>query len=349
MTNQNSDLDQLSAAELRERLIASQEENKVLTDLFHTIIFDLRTPLSMIAGAAQLLLDKEQDHFSPLVEKQADVAEIAINNANRANEVINELMKRVAKAKTLENLGSSLVQDYRRQLLEANQQLDELSLKYQAKGEALQRAANDFVGILSFIVGYSQLFLEQPEFIGGPLNSAQLEGIIAIDNCAKNLHKAIGYYFFDSLGAIEYIDEESVPEAVTLTEIGEMTHFSIESELALETAVFINKREAKAIINLLAAGWYRRDKGSVLALTDVADDTLQFRFLHTTEIPTYDLKDLVDDETGRLKFTERQKYFDPVGLATGLVEKYGGAVYAELTGESSCHLSFTLPVYQEAA
>ena len=86
-------------------------------------------PLSMIAGAVHLILDKEQEHFPPLDEKQAEVAEIAINNANRAYEVIDELIKRAAKAKTLENLGSGLVQDYRRQLLEANQQLDKVNVK----------------------------------------------------------------------------------------------------------------------------------------------------------------------------------------------------------------------------
>ena len=81
----------------------------------------------------------------------------------------------------------------------------------------------------------------------------------------------------------------------------------------------------------------------------MADEYLRFRFPHTTEIPSYRIEDFIDGETGRLKFTERQRYFDPVGLATGLVEKYGGAVYAELTGEKTCNLSFTLPVYREAA
>ena len=79
----------------------------------------------------------------------------------------------------------------------------------------------------------------------------------------------------------------------------------------------------------------------------MSDDTLRFHFPHTIQIPSSRVKNFVDGETGRLKFTERQRYFDPISLATGLVEKYGGAVYAELTDESSCHLSFTLPIYQE--
>jgi hypothetical protein len=66
-----------------------------------------------------------------------------------------------------------------------------------------------------------------------------------------------------------------------------------------------------------------------------------------TEMLSYRVKDYVDSETGRLHFSERARYLNPVGLATALVEKYGGAVYAELTGESTGHLSFTLPVYRE--
>jgi len=138
MTKQNSELDELSADELRERLIALQEENKALTDLFHTIVYDLRAPLAMIAGAAHLLLDGDQDLFPPLDENQAVVVEIVKNHANRVDEVYHELMKLVEKANTLENLGSSLVQDYQRQLFEANQQLDNLNLKHEATQDALQ-------------------------------------------------------------------------------------------------------------------------------------------------------------------------------------------------------------------
>ena len=110
MTNQNSDLDELSAAELRQRLIASQEENKMLTGLFQTIIFELRTPLSVIGGAARILLDKEPDYFLPLEGKAAEMAELALKNPDRASEVIYDLLERVDKAKTFENMGASLVQ-----------------------------------------------------------------------------------------------------------------------------------------------------------------------------------------------------------------------------------------------
>ena len=104
MTNQNPDLDQLSAAELRQRLIAVQEENKALTEFFQTIIFNLRGPLGNCVAAAHLLLDEESEYFQPLDQKQAEVAEIALQNANRAYEVINELIEKVQKAKTFENL-----------------------------------------------------------------------------------------------------------------------------------------------------------------------------------------------------------------------------------------------------
>jgi hypothetical protein len=197
------------------------------------------------------------------------------------------------------------------------------------------------------MMGFSRLFLEKPELMGGPLNREQLEGIELIRQSAENNYEIIKHYFFDLLKAIEVVDNEPEPEEVTLAEIGEMSQFSIESDLALDTAVSINKHEAETTINLLAIGWYKRNKGSVLEVTAEPGKYLRFRFPHTTEIPSSHAKNSVDGKTGRLKFTERQRYFDPVGLATALVKKYSGAVYAELTDESICHLSFTLPVYGE--
>ena len=240
-----------------------------------------------------------------------------------------------------------MVQDYRRKLREANQQLDKLKLKLDSTQDILQSAANEFMSSLNFILGWSKLLLEHPESMGGPLNSDQQEGIEAINDHAQKLYEAIRYYIFDSFRSIELRDKQPVPEAVTLAEIGKMTEFEVESGVDLETAVFINRNEARSIINLLARGWFQRNEGSVFEVTAVSDDTLRFRFPHTIQIPSYDIENFVDGETGRLKFTERQQYFDPVGLATGLVEKYGGAVYAELTDESRYYLSFTLPIYQE--
>ncbi|MAT99245.1 MAG: hypothetical protein CL608_19060, partial [Anaerolineaceae bacterium] len=223
----------------------------------------------------------------------------------------------------------------------------ERQVKYQATQEVLQGLRHDLLEAVNRMMGFSRLFLEKPELMGGPLNREQLEGIELIRQSAENNYEIIKHYFFDRLKAIEVVDNEPEPEAVTLAEIGEMTEFAVESDLALETVVFINKREAETIINLLATGWYKRNKGNVLEVTAESDDTLRLHFPHTTQIPSYHIKNFVNGETGRLKFTERQRYFDPVGLATALVEKYGGAVYAELTDESICHLSFTLPVYRE--
>ncbi|WP_420641976.1 hypothetical protein [Candidatus Leptofilum sp.] len=346
MTNQNPDLDQLSAAELRRRLIVAQEENKVLTEAFQTLTFDLRAQLSVIAGAAHLLLEKEQELFPPLDQEQAEIAEMAANGANRANEIIYKTLEMVENAKGVENLGASFLLNYRRELQEANQQLERLNVKYQATQDVLQNFRHEILEAVNRMMGSSRLFLEQPELMGGPLNREQLEGIEIIWQSAEHNYEIIKHYFFDLLRAIEVVDEEPEPEAATLAEIVAGTEFVVESELALETAVSINRYEAQSIINLLARGWFQRNKGSVLEVTAVSDDTLRFHFPHTAQIRN-NIEDILDDETGQLKFTERQRYFDPVGLATGLVEKYSGAVYVELTGDSTGHLSFTLPIYHE--
>lgn len=347
MTNQNSELDDLSAGELRERLIASQEENQALTEAFKTLTFELRSQLTVIAGATLMLLGKEQELFLPLDEKQSEVAEIAINGANRANEIIYELLERVEKAGGYENLGPSLAQNYRCQLLEANQKLEKLNLRHKAMQDALQGLRHELLEAVNRIMGFSRLFLEQPELMGGPLNHEQLEGIEIIRKSAENYYETIRYYFFDLLKAIEAVDEEPVPEAMTLAEIGEMTQFSIESDVGWETAVSINKREAEALIKLLDSAWDRKSIGRVLKVVVETDEQLRFVLPNATRIYSYHIKEYVDKKTGRLYFSERERYLDPVGLATALVEKYGGAVYAELTDESACILSFTLPIYQE--
>jgi len=196
------------------------------------------------------------------------------------------------------------------------------------------------------IMGFSRLFWEHPESMGGTLNSEQLEGIEIIRQSAEYNHEVIEYYFFDRLKAIESIDEEPMPEAVTLAEIGEMTQFAIESDLALETAVSINKGEARAIINLLDAALYRRREGGVLKVMAETGEHLRFLMPNDTEMLSYRLKDFVDGETGKLHFPETARYLNPVGLATALVEKYSGVMYADFTGERTCNLSFTLPVYR---
>lgn len=344
MTNQNSDLDELSAAELRQRLIGAQEENQKLNMFVATLVSELMTPLNVIHSYGNLLLEAENHLFSPLNEKQSKAVGYMQSGAVRSKELLQDAIKILTKSEALESLESSLVQDYRRQLQEANQQLDKLKLKLDTIQNILQSAANEFMSSLSFIRGWSQLLLEHPESMGGPLNNDQHEGIKAINDHAQKLHEAIRYYIFDSLRSIELLDKQPLPEAVTLVEIGKM--IKVQSELAWETAVSINRYEVESIINLLARGWFQRNRGSVVVVTAVADNTLRFRFPHPIKI-RYNIEDILDGETGRLKFTERERYFDSVGLGTGLVEKYGGAVYAELTGEGTCHLSFTLPVYQK--
>ncbi|MCA9898942.1 MAG: hypothetical protein KC433_12195 [Anaerolineales bacterium] len=346
MTNQNPDPDQLSAADLRQRLITAQEENKKLNRVVATMVSELMTPLTVIREYAYILLDEENNYYQPLDSEQAKAVDAMKKGAVRSNELLQETKKILTKADALENLESSLVQNYRRELQEANQQLDKLNLKHDVTQQILQSATNDFLSAVNIILGFSKLMLEHPESMGGSLNSEQQEGIEAIDHHAKKMYEAIRYHIFDSLRAVEWIDKEPEPEAVTLAEIDKMIEFEVESELALETAVSINRFEARSIINLLARGWFQRNKGGVLEVTAVSDDTLRFHFPHPVEV-RYNIEDILNGETGQLKFTERQRYFDSVGLATGLVEKYGGAVYAKLTGDSSCHLSFTLPNYQE--
>ena len=98
MANQNSELDELSADELRGQLIALQEENRTLYIHVANMVADLRTPLTVIQSYADMLLSEENDLFSPLDEKQTKAVDAMRNSAVRSNEVIEGLIKMLTKA-----------------------------------------------------------------------------------------------------------------------------------------------------------------------------------------------------------------------------------------------------------
>ena len=186
MTNQNPDLDQLSAAELRQRLITSQEGNQKLNMIIATLVSELTTPLIVIREYAHLLLDEEKGAYQPLDREQAKAVDAMRKGAVRSNKLLQEAKKILTKADTLENLESSLVQDYRRELRDANQQLDKLNLKHDATQFALQNLRHELLEDINRMMGFSRLFLEQPELIGGSLNREQLEGIELIRQSAEH-------------------------------------------------------------------------------------------------------------------------------------------------------------------
>ena len=93
MTNQKPDLDQLSAAELRQRLIAVQEENQKLNMFVATLVSELMTPLNVIHSYGNLLLEAENDLFSPLNEKQSKAVGYMQSGAVRSKELLQDAIK----------------------------------------------------------------------------------------------------------------------------------------------------------------------------------------------------------------------------------------------------------------
>ena len=151
MTNQNPDLDQLSAAELRQRLIAAQEENQKLNMFVATLVSELMTPLNVIHSYGNLLLEAENDLFSPLNEKQSKAVGYMQIGAVRSKEILHDVIKILTKSEALENFESSLVQDYRSELHEANQQLDNLHNQKDALHNLFLNFVHDFYTPLSTI------------------------------------------------------------------------------------------------------------------------------------------------------------------------------------------------------
>ncbi|MBK7895885.1 MAG: hypothetical protein WAS33_11110 [Candidatus Promineifilaceae bacterium] len=346
MTNQNPDLDQLTAAELRQRLIAAQEENQALTEAFQTITFELRSQLTVIAGAAHLLLEKDSELFAPLPKEQAEMAEMAANGANRASEIIYRAMEMVEQAKGVENLGASLLLNYRRELQEANQQLDKLRLKYQAKNESMIR----FIGSIfhqtrapaAMALGFAKLILMECE--NTTSRSDIVKFVQGIKKAVERIQEADNWHVI-WWRMLQLFEEPLVQTKIFLAEIEnfeEVVGMPIKTDLAQIPPILANAEVLITVIKSL--GYGKRDDAELIFSQDAGQ---VFVTLSNTPYQSYLVKEFLDSESGRLVYSVESKIFEPIGIVIALVEKYGGAVYAELGNDSTYTLSFTLPIYQE--
>ena len=226
MTNQNSDLDQLSAAELRQRLIAAQEENQKLNTIVATMVSELMTPLNVIREYAYLLLDEENAFYQPLDSQQAKAVDIMKKGAVRSNELLQETKKILTKADTLENLESSLVQNYRRQLQEANQQLDNLQNRKDALHDLFLNFVHDFYTPLTIILAYTKLYQEK-QF----LPSGSLEELVEIFDSKAKMCLA-SFQIFRSAYATIYASHEDFDwQIMRLNQLVDASEFEVQFEM----------------------------------------------------------------------------------------------------------------------
>ena len=116
------------------------------------------------------------------------------------------------------------------------------------------------------------------------------------------------------------------------------------NDLNLLSPIHTSKQDISTIMDLL--NFIKSDELEVRLEDD--GNSVHFNFPNFTN-PPYWLERGLNEETNRLSYDESMPGHDPVCLVIALVEKQGGAVYAEINSDSTYSLSFTLPVYQEAA
>jgi hypothetical protein len=337
MTNQNSDLDQLSAAELRQRLIAAQEENKALTEAFQTLTFEVRSQLTVIAGATTLL-GKEQTNFPILDEQQAEIVEIAINGVNRANEVIYELLEMVEKAGGFESFGSSLVQSHRRELLEANQRLDSFEQRQEALHNLILNFVHDFYTPLTIIRAYTKLYQEK-QFL--PSNS--LEKLIEIFESNAKLC-LISFQLFRSAYATIYALYEDWNWQITgLDELLDPSEYDVQSEIE----EFPPLRLPKSFSQVFRLLWHTLNGVNPKKLSlIVREENAQLNLTIISDVYSSLFVYYIDLETKKVSCNE-PRALSSICIANEFVKKVGGTMLMETDVKNGSVVTLILPAYWE--
>ena len=338
MTNQKSDLDELSAAELRQRLIASQEENKVLTDLFHTIVFELRTPFGIIQSYGHLLLRNEQDYFPPLDEKQTEAVTAMKNNAIRGNEVIGELIDKVTRAKRFENLGASLVQDYRRELLEANQRLDSFEQRKEALHNLILNFTHDFYTPLTIIRAYTKLYQEK-QF----LPSDSLEKLIEIFESNAKLCLNSFQLFRSAYATIYSLYEDWNWQITSLDELLDPSEYDVQSEIE-EFPPLQLPESFSQVFRLL---WHTLNGVTPKKLSlIVREENAQLNLTIISDVYSSLFVYYIDLETKKVS-CNGPRALSNICIANEFVKKVGGTMLMEADVKNGSVVTLILPVYRE--
>ena len=338
MTNQNSDLDQLSAAELRQRLIVAQEENQKLNTIVATMVSELMTPLNVINSDGNLLLEAENDLFSPLNEKQTKAVGYMQAGAVRSKEIFQDAIKILTKPEALENLESSLVQDYRRQLHEANQQLDNLQNRKDALHDLFLNFVHDFYTPLTIILAYTKLYQEK-QF----LPSGSLEELVEIFDSKAKMCLA-SFQIFRSAYATIYASHEDFDwQIMRLNQLVDASEFEVQFEME-EYPLLRLPESFGQVFRLL---WYTFNgvEPKKLPLV-VKKDREQLHLTIISEIHNAMFSYDIDSETNRVSCNERPR-LSSICIANEFVKKVGGTMFIKSDAKTGSTVILILPIYQQ--
>jgi light-regulated signal transduction histidine kinase (bacteriophytochrome) len=199
---------------------------------------------------------------------------------------------------------------------------------------------HDFRMPVTNIRVYAHLLLVPPADELSPLTETQAKYVQSMNVIADRLHMSQEFFSL-ALRTLQLIHEPSPKEKIVLAEL-EILEKLTPNGLNTLPAIHAPRRDVLTAMDLLT---FMQSDGLELSFA-VDGDWVRVSSSHLANRP-YWFERSFTPETGQLRYEESVAGYEPVGLLIALVEKNGGAVFAELGGDSTYSLSFTLPVYKQ--
>ena len=215
----------------------------------------------------------------------------------------------------------------------------------QARNETLIRFIGSIIHEVgaptSMVLGYANLFLKEAET--APSLSVLIKYVQGMKKAAERIQEAGNL----SLAWWRMLQLLEKPLVKTKIFLAELNHFEQVAEVPIKTdlteisPILANEEVIIAIMESLR--FVKLDEAELVIRED--GEYVHFVLSNWTNL-SYWVDKYLKNESNQLICDEQKNIFEPICIIVALVEKYGGAVYAELVSNSTYNLSFTLPVYQ---
>ncbi|WP_420627290.1 sensor histidine kinase [Candidatus Leptofilum sp.] len=199
------------------------------------------------------------------------------------------------------------------------------------------------------IQAYANLILQEESGFFPKLTEKQSKSIESMKSAGDRIHEMVRL-MSSKVRAYQYVQSPPSKTKVVLAELKGLevwTDFGL-SNLARISPVFADEGVITALFDLLGFELNIHYQEELKISIYDEGDWIRFNFINIRHRPIW-LDDYLGDETNRISCNEAFQWSQPFCLVIDLVEKYGGAVYAELGSNSTYSLSITLPVYQEGS
>ena len=221
--------------------------------------------------------------------------------------------------------------------------------------QAKSRFLHDLFVAISFefrtpatiIQAYANLILQEESGFFPKLTEEQSKSIDSMKSAGDRIHEMIRF-MMSKVRAFQYVQSPPPKTKVLLAELKGLEVWADfgPTNLAEVSPVFADEGVITALFDLLGydLSIYYQEELEISIIDE--GDLVRFNFSNIGHRPVW-LDDYLDAKRNRMSCKKTFQWSQPFCLAIDLVEKYGGAVYAELGSDSTYSLSFTLPVYQE--